>query len=1301
MATLVLAAAGAAIGGAFGSGTVLGLTGAVIGRAVGATLGQVIDQRLLGSGSEPVRSGQVDRFRVMGASEGGPIPRVWGRARVGGQVIWASRFLETVTTRGGGGGKGTPRQPQVEEFTYSVSLAVALCEGPIQHVGRVWADGMEIDPADYTMHVYRGDEAQVADPKIAAIEGAGNAPAYRGLAYVLFEDLPLGPFGNRVPQFSFEVIRGAVTAETENALTLGSLLSSVALIPGTGEYSLSTEVVRLPDGPGRSIAVNGNSPRRGADFPVALGQLRDEVPNLRSVSVVVSWFGNDLRCGLCSLRPKVERADRAGVTQVWCAGGLTRAEAQVLAEQSGRSVYGGTPSDASVMQAIAALKAGGQEVMFYPFVLMEQMAGNTLPDPYGGTSGQAVLPWRGRITLSVAPGRAGSPDRSAAAAAEVAAFFGTATPAQVQVVRGEVQHLGVTDWGYRRFILHYARLCELAGGVDSFCIGSELRGLTQIRGAGDSFPAVEALRALAADVRGILRPGTKISYAADWSEYWGHVADGNRYFHLDPLWADPNIDFIGIDNYMPLSDWRDGEGHADAAFGAIHDQGYLKANVAGGEGYDWYYDSVEGEAAQRRLPIRDEAEGEDWIWRYKDLKSWWSEPHHERIAGQRVETPTAWQPQSKPFWFTELGCAAIDKGTNQPNLFLDAKSSESSLPRASSGARDDLIQMQYLRAVHGFWGEAANNPVSDLYAGRMVDMAHAHVWAYDARPFPAFPNRGDLWSDGDNYDRGHWLNGRTASVPLDLVVREILQRAGVMEADTSRLYGAVRGYAETGAETPRAALQPLMLAHGFDCHERDGILHFVSRQTVPVATLDPAQLVEAEGAALEYLRASDAELPQEMRVLHVEAEGDYQVAVASAAQPASLGSVPQSADSDLPLVLTTTEARSIAEAALTTVRTARDSVRFALPLSCLGLGAGDVVALAGQRYRIDRTDLGGSLGVEAVRVDAPNPPRAIPLSRRPVSAAARAEAVLFPLFIDLPLLTGEEVAHAPHVAVAAEPWPGRVAVWASASSEGFALNTVLPAPAVIGQTETALPAFRPGVIDRAARLRVRLGAGELASASVESVLNGANLAAVGDGSAGNWELVQFTDATPISRDLWELSGFLRGQCGTDMAIPPVWPVGSLFVLVTPAMRQIALRDSEVGLARTYRIASALRGYTDGSAIQRTETFTGIGRRPYAVAHLRHGPGPLGPRFTWVRRTRIDGDGWRSVEVPLGEVNEAYAVQIWQGGLRKRETVVAAPFFDYPAAMVLADGVQGVYRLGVAQISESFGPGPFRWIDAVA
>jgi len=102
MATLVLSAVGAAVGASVG-GSVLGLSSVIIGRAVGATLGRVLDQSLMGAGSEVVETGRVERFRLTGASEGAPIAQVYGQWRVAGQVIWATRFQEHVATSGGGG----------------------------------------------------------------------------------------------------------------------------------------------------------------------------------------------------------------------------------------------------------------------------------------------------------------------------------------------------------------------------------------------------------------------------------------------------------------------------------------------------------------------------------------------------------------------------------------------------------------------------------------------------------------------------------------------------------------------------------------------------------------------------------------------------------------------------------------------------------------------------------------------------------------------------------------------------------------------------------------------------------------------------------------------------------------------------------------------------------------------------------------------------------------------------------------------------------------------------------------------
>ena len=458
------------------------------------------------------------------------------------------------------------------------------------------------------------------------------APAYRGTAYVVIENLDLTPYGNRIPQFNFEVFRrppaGLPGVPRPPALDV----RGVALVPGCGEYALATEEVHFRRGRGDNVVLNVHNDRGVPDLVASLDQLSADLPNARSVSLVVSWFGDDLRCDRCTLRPAVEQAGEDGTPMRWVVSGQGRSSAREVSRLAGRPIFGGTPADESVLQAIARMKADGLAVMFYPFILMDIQAGNGLSDPWSGAADQPPVPWRGRITLAKAPGRAGSADKSAAAAEEVAAFFGRATAGDFHGSGETVEYEGPSEWSYRRFVLHYAHLCARAGGVDAFCIGSEMRGLTQIRDSADGYPAVRELCDLAEEVRSILGPDTKIGYAADWSEYFGHQpgdGSGDVLYHLDPLWASPEIDFIGIDNYMPLSDWRDGAGHADAAAGSIYDLAYLKGNVAGGEGYDWYYADAEGRAGQDRIPISDGAYGEDWVFRYKDLVSWWSEPARE------------------------------------------------------------------------------------------------------------------------------------------------------------------------------------------------------------------------------------------------------------------------------------------------------------------------------------------------------------------------------------------------------------------------------------------------------------------------------------------------------------------------------------------------------------------------------------------------------------------------------------------------------------------------------------------------
>lgn len=684
MAALLLSAAGAAAGGAL-----FGVGGAIAGRVIGALAGNLIDNALLGGGtsSRSYQGPRLSDLEVMVSTEGSPIPRLYGRARLSGEVIWATELEEVVSTqtetsggggKGGGGGGGASQTVTTTTYSYFANFSVGLGEGPIGNVMRVWADGKPLDLSSLTMRFYSGAEDQTPDPLIVAKEGTGNVPAYRGLAYVVLERLPLANFGNRIPQLSFEVVRPVGQLE--------KMARAVTLIPATTEFGYETATVVQAGGRGHSAPENRHVGYAQSDVIASLDQLQAVCPNLERVAIVVAWFGSDLRAGQCTLQPGVDnRQKKTHGATAWSVAGRNRSTAHLVSAVDGRPAFGGTPSDASVRHLIAELKSRGLKVTLYPFVMMDIAADNALPDPLTGAAAQPAYPWRGRITCDPAPGRPGSPDGTSAAATQIDGFFG-----------------GTSDWGYRHMIRHYAQLAAAAGGVDAFLIGSELKNLTRVRSASGVYPAVNRLVDLAGEVKGIVGDDTIVTYGADWTEYGSHVvdADANEVrFPLDPLWASSAIDAVGIDYYAPLSDWRDGASHRDRdVASASTDRAYLRSNLFGGEAFDWYYADADARAAQTRSDITD-ALGKPWIFRQKDVLSFWSNAHYERVGGAELSTPTAWLPQGKPIWLTEVGCPAVDKGANQPNVFPDPKSSEGAYPHFSNGRRDDLIQRRYLECV--------------------------------------------------------------------------------------------------------------------------------------------------------------------------------------------------------------------------------------------------------------------------------------------------------------------------------------------------------------------------------------------------------------------------------------------------------------------------------------------------------------------------------------------------------------------------------------------------------------------------
>lgn len=1280
MATLALSVTGQVVGGAFG-----GPVGAVVGRALGALAGGVVDRAIFGT-DQAVHSDVS--FRLQGSSEGGAIPRIYGWRRLAGNIIWATE-LERVT-KTSRGAKGTSNQT---EDTITANFAIALCEGEVAHFGRLWADGDLLDTDGLNIRFYHGTQTQEPDELILAKQGEENAPAYRGTAYLVFEALPLSDFGNRIPNITAEVCRPVGDLEPA--------IKAITLIPGATEFGYDpTPRVRIAS-PGVAEPENAHILSSLSDWTLSLDELTALCPNLEHVALVVTWFGTDLRCADCAIEPRVESQNRTIKDTRWQVGDLTRSAAHTVSSIDGASAYGGTPSDATVFAAIADLKARGLKVTLYPFLMMDIPPDNGLDDPLTGAASQTAFPWRGRITCDPAPGRSGSPDLSSAAADQIAAFVGTAKPADFGGTGTVISYSGPNEWSYRRMVLHYARLAERAGGIDAFLVGSELRGLTRVRSGAESFPFVDALAALASDVRAVLGSDCKLTYGADWSEYSGYQppeAPGDKLFHLDALWAHPDIDAVGIDNYMPVSDWRDGTAHLDAGAGSIYETGYLQSNIAGGEDFDWYYASDQDRFDQIRTPITDGAYGEPWIFRQKDLVSWWSMPHHNRVGGVRNAAATSWVPGAKPIWFTELGAAAVDKAGNGPNAFPDPKSAENALPPFSNGAPDPLIQRQVLRAHFGHWRsdgtgfDPSGNPEASLYDGRMVDPDRIYLWTWDARAFPAFPTLEDVWADGPNYQTGHWLTGRLGGAGATELVAAMGADFGVAFKKIAPAGTLVGGAELAGVVTLRDGLETLLDGLGLSVRNGPDGLECIRIAETVQTELAAQSLIQSDNTRLTQKWTDAAERPDQLALSFADRSRDYQLATMTAASGEGAIKITSSPG----LTLSFAAARHLAESLLDAARKAEDAVDFALPPSFAALQTGDVIGLdelAGRPLVVSEIRDGTTRRVTAT-IRRPQTARALLADGRALGRASAA-ATAVPVFVTAHLPADEETGGASRLAMAAfsQPWPGTIEFENAATGAGL---SSLSRPAGMGALLSPLATGPSAVWDRVNRPELVLYDGHLVSETDQVVINGANRLLVGGDDLG-WELIGFAKAELAGTATYKLSGLLRGLNGTMVRN---WSAGTRVLSVDGAVQTVPVANAWLDAPPTL-IATV--GPRDLSGTKLVPGIDADLARPLAPVHLSmRRDGASGDiAMSWVRRSRQGDNSWALVEVPLVFAPEAYRLTI----AKSNGTVIAThtlstAAFTYDAAAQTEDfgTLPASFTVSVAQLSLTHGAGPAATAD---
>ncbi len=630
----------------------------------------------------------------------------------------------------------------------------------------------------------------------------------------------------------------------------------------------------------------------------------------------------------------------------------------------------------------------------------------------------------------------------------------------------------------------------------------------------------------------------------------------------------------------------------------------------------------------------------------------------------------------------------------------DPKSSESALPHYSNGQRDDLAQRRFLEAQGSFWADAANNPTSPIYGGPMVDAARAYVYAFDARPFPDFPSRSDIWGDAANWEKGHWLNGRLGRAPLGLLVAALAREVGFTAIDTSRLEGIVTGYVVDRPMSPREAIDPLADVYQFDMVEAGNHIRFQPRHGVSLLTIDVGDLAARDGGAFSLTRTQENDLPAAFQLGFIDEQKDFAPAAVEARDPGARPA--REIGTEIAAVIPEAEAQGRARSILADAWVMRERLTLTLPPSALAVEPGDTLIVNAlspdhadidRRYRVTDIEDATDRQTELVRLspavyNAPTnatvftPPADVPVFAPPV----------WTLF-ELPLLRDGDDPAAPWFAAFADPWPGGVALYRQAGARSPSLVGTAPARAVMGRLQSELPSGAAGRWDRR-HVDLRLSFGTLSSRSEDDVFAGRNALAV-ESNNGQWEVLQFQSAELQSNGHWRLSGLLRGQAGSEREAQSGARLHARAVLLSAAVTQAAFSTDLRNLAFDWQAGPQQEIPGTANFSKKNLTFVARGLLPLAPVHLRAEKIGDDIQLSWIRRTRLNGDSWEG-EVPLHEAREQYVLRIFDGDSERRSVETSEPQYLYTAADFQHDfgnaGPNAIMSLSVAQISDVVGEG---------
>jgi hypothetical protein len=491
-------------------------------------------------------------------------------------------------------------------------------------------------------------------------------------------------------------------------------------------------------------------------------------------------------------------------------------------------------------------------------------------------------------------------------------------------------------------------------------------------------------------------------------------------------------------------------------------------------------------------------------------------------------------------------------------------------------------------------------------------------------------------------------------MPLDEVVSDICTSVGIepSEIDVTDLASDdVRGYMVSRQTAARGALEQLSVCFFFDGRESDGVLEFIKRGNAVQATLDDSDLGCYEGDNVVELvdaeRIQEEELPRALTFNYADINLDYQ----PGAQYASRQSVLNGTETtmSIPIALNADEAKTVVDTVMFSAWENRHRFKFTTWQKYHKLDPADVISANGETLRIDKRNEGvnGLIEIEAVR-ELPQ------IYTGQVGSGADSETPSQELTIGgptqsylldvAPLRDSEANKYGFYWAADGylDDWPGATLVL-SEDGTYTPLRTTETA-SVSGYTDGALGNFRGGnIFDEINILRVYV-TGTLESKTRLQVLNGANVAKVGD------EIIQFRDATLVSTGIYDLSGLLRGRLNTEQAIDSHADGEPFVMLTTAGVRFIELQAADLNTTDVY--IPVTHGETIESSGMQSFTYEGHNVRPFIPDHIGGGMPNLATGWTikWMRRSRVDWAMNNGRDVAADESSYDFEVRIYAADL---------------------------------------------------